>query len=205
MSTNVITANTHLVTKIPQQLHNALEFLWFQGVMFLGVIKMNNDFYSTAKKSADLEKIPENISEEDVLYWAEKIVTKRFTRSNYLTSPDTTKEFLRILLAKEHRELFLIIFLDNQNGILGYETLFQGTIDGAAVYPREIVKAVLANNAASVILAHNHPSGAAEPSQADQKTTDRIIKALETIDVKVLDHLVLGGVATVSFAERGLL
>lgn len=166
---------------------------------------MNNDFYTTSKKSADLEKIPENISEEDVLYWAEKIVTKRFTRSNYLTSPDTTKEFLRILLAKEHRELFLIIFLDNQNGILGYETLFQGTIDGAAVYPREIVKAVLTNNAASVILAHNHPSGAAEPSQADQKTTDRIIKALETIDVKVLDHLVLGGVATVSFAERGLL
>jgi len=166
---------------------------------------MNNDFYTTSKKSADIEKIPENISEEDVLYWAEKIVTKRFTRSNYLTSPDTTKEFLRILLAKEHRELFLIIFLDNQNGILGYETLFQGTIDGAAVYPREIVKAVLANNAASVILAHNHPSGAAEPSQADQKTTDRIIKALETIDVKVLDHLVLGGVATVSFAERGLL
>jgi DNA repair protein RadC len=164
---------------------------------------MSNDFYTTNTKNSDNKTLPKNISEEDVLYWAESIITTRFSRSNYLTSPDLTRDFLQIILAHEHREIFMIIFLDSQNGVLGYESLFKGTIDGAAVYPREIVKAVL--NAASVILAHNHPSGIAEPSQADQKITTRIMRALETIDVKVLDHLVVGGLSTVSFAERGLI
>lgn len=166
---------------------------------------MSNDFYSTNTKNSDNNAPPKNISEEDVLFWAENFIEKRFSRSNYLTSPDATKRFLRILFAKEYREVFTVIFLDSQNGVLGYECLFQGTIDGAAVYPREIVKSVLENNAASVILAHNHPSGEAEPSLADRRITTRIIQALETIDVKVLDHLVIGGVKTVSFAERGLL
>lgn len=166
---------------------------------------MSNDLYLSPNENTDTEKLPENISEEDVLYWAEKIVTKRFTRSNYLTSPDATREFLQIILTKEHRELFIVIFLDNQNGVLGYETLFQGTIDGAAIYPREIVKAVLDNNSASVILAHNHPSGTAIPSEADKRITSRVILALDTIDVRVLDHLVVDGVDIVSFAERGLL
>lgn len=166
---------------------------------------MSNDLYLNSNENTETEKFPENISEEDVLYWAEKIVTKRFTRSNYLTSPDATREFLQIILAKEHRELFIVIFLDNQNGVLGYEILFQGTIDGAAVYPREIVKTVLNKNAASVILAHNHPSGAAIPSEADKRITTRVVQALDTIDVKVLDHLVVGGIDIVSFAERGLL
>ncbi len=166
---------------------------------------MSNDLYLNANDNTEIEKLPENISEEDVLYWAEKIVTKRFTRSNYLTSPDATREFLQIILAKEHRELFIVIFLDNQNGVLGHETLFQGTIDGAAIYPREIVKAVLDNNSASVILAHNHPSGTAIPSEADKRITTRVIQALDTIDVRVLDHLVVGAIDIVSFAERGLL
>lgn len=166
---------------------------------------MTNDLYLNSTENTETEKLPENISEEDVLYWAEKIVIKRFTRSNYLTSPEATREFLQIILAKEHRELFIVIFLDNQNGVLGYETLFQGTIDGAAIYPREIVKAVLDNNSASVILAHNHPSGTAMPSEADKRITTRVIQALDTIDVRVLDHLVVGGINIVSFAERGLL
>lgn len=166
---------------------------------------MSNNLYLNSNENTDTEKLPENISEEDVLYWAEKIVTKRFTRSNYLTSPDATREFLQIILAKEHRELFIVIFLDNQNGVIGYETLFQGTIDGAAIYPREIVKAVLDNNSASVILAHNHPSGTAMPSEADKRITARVIQALDTIDVRVLDHLVVGGIDMVSFAERGFL
>lgn len=166
---------------------------------------MSNDLYLHSNEHTETEKLPENISEEDVLYWAEKIVTKRFTRSNYLTSPDATREFLQIILAKEHRELFIVIFLDNQNGVLGYEILFQGTIDGAAIYPREIVKAVLENNSASVILAHNHPSGTATPSEADKRITSRVVNALETIDVRVLDHLVVGGIDVISFAERGLL
>lgn len=166
---------------------------------------MSNDFYTINTKNSGNKALPKNISEEDVLYWAEAIITTRFSRSNYLTSPDLTRDFLHIILAQEYREIFLIIFLDSQNGVLGYESLFQGTIDGAAVYPREIVKSVLTNNAASVILAHNHPSGKAEPSHADQKITERIIKALETIDVKVLDHLIVGGTSSVSFAERGIL
>lgn len=166
---------------------------------------MSNDLYLNFNENTEAEKFPENISEEDVLYWAEKIVTKRFIRSNYLTSPDATREFLQIILAKEHRELFIVIFLDNQNGVLGYETLFQGTIDAAAVYPREIVKAVLGINAASVILAHNHPSGTAIPSEADKRITTRIIQSLDTVDVKVLDHLVVGGIEVMSFAEKGLL
>lgn len=166
---------------------------------------MINNTYRNANSDSRAFKIPENISEEDVLYWAEKIVTERFFRSNYLTSPDVTREFLRVLLAQEQREVFMVIFLDNQNGVLGHESLFQGTIDGAAVYPREIVKSVLANNAAAVILAHNHPSGEAEPSLADHRITSRIIQALETIDVKVLDHLIVGGTGIVSFAERGII
>ncbi len=166
---------------------------------------MKNASYTQSTNATGSNNLPKHISEEDVLYWAEEIVTKRFNRSNYLTSPDTTREFLQIILAKENREHFIVIFLDNQNGVLGYESLFQGTIDGAAVYPREIVKAVLHNNAASVILAHNHPSGTATPSEADKRITTRVTQALETIDVRVLDHLVVGGMDIVSFAERGLL
>lgn len=166
---------------------------------------MNNTLYRDTNTTDDAEKFPESISEDEVLYWAEKIITKRFTRSNYLNSPDATRDFLKIILAKEKREIFMIIFLDTQNGVLSHEILFQGTIDGAAVYPREIVKAALDNNAASVILVHNHPSGWPEPSQADVSITDRIVKSLETIDVRVIDHLIAGGTRTTSFAERGLI
>ena len=147
---------------------------------------------------------PDEISEQQVLCWAESILVERFTRSNFLTSPDATRDFLRIMFAKEIREVFTVIFLDNQNGVLGHQVLFQGTIDGAAVHPREIVKAVLDNNAAAVILSHNHPSGATEPSQADMRITERIVAALTTVDVRVLDHLIVGGSGIFSFAERGL-
>lgn len=166
---------------------------------------MNHNPYQRQRTNSTDEKIPANISEEEVLYWAEKILTQRFIRSNYLTSPEATREFLKSILALEEREQFLVIFLDNQHGVLGYTALFQGTIDGAAVYPREIVKVVLEQNAAAVILAHNHPSGWPEPSQADITITDRIVKALETIEVRVLDHLITGGARTISFAERGLI
>lgn len=156
-------------------------------------------------KNLQNKLLPKSISEEEVLYWAQDIVTKRFTRSNYLTSPNTTKEFLKILLAQEQRENFIVIFLDNQHGVLGYESLFTGTIDSAVVYPREVVKSVLNNNAAAVILCHNHPSGSPEPSQADRTITDRLINSLNTINVKVLDHLIVGGSRIVSFAEEGLI
>ena len=98
-----------------------------------------------------------------------------------------------------------MIFLDNQHAVIGFEVLFQGTIDGAAIYPREIVKATLEHKAAVVILSHNHPSGTSEPSEADKRITNRIIDSLNAIDVKVLDHLIVGGTSITSFAERGLL
>ena len=103
------------------------------------------------------------------------------------------------------REHFSCIWLDCQNRVLGFETLFQGTIDCAAVYPREVVKAALAANASAVILAHNHPSGIAEPSRADQALTQKLKDLLVLMDIRLLDHMVVGQGVVVSFAERGLL
>lgn len=144
-------------------------------------------------------------SEDQVLIWAQAILETRFRRSNFLTSPIIVRDYLRLAFAAEEREVFGIIMLDNQHGVLCFERLFYGTIDSASVYPREIIKAVLNANAAAVILTHNHPSGNPEPSQADIKLTNRIKIALETIDVRLLDHLVIGGTTSVSLAERGLL
>jgi len=146
-----------------------------------------------------------NLSESDVLDWAQAILEARFKRSNYLTSPALVRRYLTSQLATEEREVFGVILLDNQHGVLGFERLFYGTIDSASVYPREVVKTVLNANAAAVILVHNHPSGHPEPSQADILLTKRLAASLQTIDVRVLDHLVIGGTDTVSFAERALL
>jgi len=147
----------------------------------------------------------DNLSEEQILNRAQSILFKRFERSCYLTSPESTRRYLTTHFADKTREVFSLIFLDTQHGVLGIEDLFTGTIDSASVYPREIVKAALSYDAAAVILAHNHPCGTAEPSTAHQHITTRIKTALETIDIRVLDHLVIGGTVTVSFAERGLL
>jgi DNA repair protein RadC len=122
-----------------------------------------------------------------------------------LTSPDSVRDYLQLQLAHQEREVFAVLFLDNRHRSLAFEELFFGTIDGATVYPREVVKAALRHNAAAVILAHNHPSGVAEPSQADQAITQRLQEALALMDVRVLDHFVIGSGEPVSFAERGLL
>lgn len=145
------------------------------------------------------------VSDTEILHWAERILQKRFERSNYLTSPNATSEFLHVTFADDHRELFAMVLLNNQHSVIGYEILFLGTIDGAAVYPREVVKTALDYNAAAVIFTHNYPSGVAEPSQADRSITERLKRALDTIDVRVLDHLVVGGTEIVSFAERGFI
>ncbi|WP_193075686.1 RadC family protein [Pseudomonas sp. FME51] len=146
-----------------------------------------------------------NLSEKEVLVWAHAILEARFKRSNYLTSPALVRAYLKANLSTEEREVFGVILLDSQHGVLGFERLFYGTIDSASVYPREVVKLVLNANAAAVILVHNHPSGHPEPSQADIHLTKRLQDALTIIDVRVLDHLVVGGTDTVSFAERALL
>ncbi|MDA1369149.1 MAG: DNA repair protein RadC [Proteobacteria bacterium] len=122
-----------------------------------------------------------------------------------LTSSAETRNYLRAKFRNCQNEIFSCLFLDNQHRVMKLEELFQGTIDGAAVYPREVVKRCLHFNAAAVIFAHNHPSGVAEPSQADIAITRKLMAALQTIDVRVLDHLVIGDSCVVSLAERDLL
>lgn len=122
-----------------------------------------------------------------------------------LTSSAQTRQYLRARFRHCEQEIFSCLFLDNQHRMVEHEELFKGTIDGAAVYPREVVKRCLYHNAAAVIFAHNHPSGVAEPSQADIAITRKLRAALTTIDVRVLDHLVIGDSDVVSLAERELL
>jgi DNA repair protein RadC len=144
-------------------------------------------------------------TEEEILAAARTILARRVRRGRPLTSPRHTREYLRQELATLEHEVFAILFLDNRHRVIEFVPLFRGTVDGASVHPREVVKEALARNAAAVILAHNHPSGIAEPSQADELITQRVKDALALIDVRVLDHLVVTGDAIVSFAERGLL
>lgn len=129
----------------------------------------------------------------------------KYNTKHTLSSPAETRKFLRTRFSFEEREKFIVLWLDSQHRVIEVQELFAGTIDGAAVYPREVVKAALQHNAAACILSHNHPSGLAEPSNADKLITDRIVKALDVVDVRVLDHVVVGNPECVSFAERGLL
>ncbi|RRQ22170.1 RadC family protein [Thiohalobacter thiocyanaticus] len=129
----------------------------------------------------------------------------RLRRGSVLSNPDDTRRYLHARLSHHPHEVFACLFLDNRHAVIECEELFRGTLNSAAVHPREVVKAALAHNAAAVILAHNHPSGVAEPSQADQLLTRRLKEALALVEIRVLDHLVIGAGETVSLAERGLL
>ena len=129
----------------------------------------------------------------------------RLKRAAQISSPRAAQEYLQLRLRHLQYEVFVCLYLDSQHALIDAEEMFRGTIDGASVYPREIVKRCLSLNAAAVIFAHNHPSGVAEPSQADQRLTQRLQQALATVDIRVLDHLVIGDGETVSFAETGLL
>jgi DNA repair protein RadC len=122
-----------------------------------------------------------------------------------LETPQTTRAYLVAQLRDRPYEVFCLLHLDNRHRLIAFEELFRGTIDGASVHPREVVKQALARNAAAVILAHNHPSGVAEPSQADELITARLREALALVDIRLLDHLVVGDTGCASFAERGLL
>jgi len=120
-------------------------------------------------------------------------------------SPADTEAFLHARLRHLGHEMFCCLYLDNRHRVLRFDELFRGTIDGTSVYPREVVKEALAINAAAVIFAHNHPSGVAEPSQADERITRRLKSALELVDIRLLDHLIIGSTETTSLASRGLL
>jgi DNA repair protein RadC len=122
-----------------------------------------------------------------------------------LASPKATREFLAAQLCHLEHEVFCCLYLDKRHRLIQFEELFRGTIDGASVHPREIVKLALQRNAAAVIVAHNHPSGVAEPSQADELITQRVKEALGLVDIRLLDHIIVGDGASVSFAERGLI
>ena len=122
-----------------------------------------------------------------------------------MSSPQAVREFLRLSLGGRAHEVFVALFLDSQNRLLGSEELFRGTLTQTSVYPREVVKTALRYNAAGVIFAHNHPSGVAEPSRADELLTQTLKQALSLVEIKTLDHFIVAGSRTVSFAERGLL
>ncbi len=124
-------------------------------------------------------------------------------RGDALTDPATTRRYLAARLRDHPHEVFACLFLDNRHRVIAFEELFRGTIDGASVHPREVVRRALHHNAAALILAHNHPSGVAEPSEADRRITRRLQDALALVDVRVLDHVVVGDGECVAFAERG--
>ena len=130
---------------------------------------------------------------------------EEFRQQPVLANPRAVGEYLRLHYAGQEREVFGVMFLDNRHRLIALEEMFLGTVDGASVHPREVVKRALKVNAAAVILAHNHPSGVAEPSQADELITVRVRDALALVDIRVLDHLIVGGTSVVSLAERGLI
>ena len=135
-----------------------------------------------------------------------KILESRMTyETDFFTNPEDTKNYLRLKLGGNEREVFAVMYLSNRNQLISYEELFLGTIDGSTVHVREIVKLGLSLNAASIICAHNHPSGVCEPSHADEMITKRIKEACSLVDIRMLDHLIVSGKDAVSLTERGLI
>ncbi len=122
-----------------------------------------------------------------------------------MSSPNAVKDYLRLNLAMLEHEVFGVLWLDSQNRLIEYQELFRGTVNQTSVYPREVVKSALARNASACILTHNHPSGFAEPSRADELLTANLKTALAMIDCKVFDHMIVGGMSVMSFAERGMI
>jgi len=142
---------------------------------------------------------------DEILSGARQVLANRVRKGAVLTSPQMTRDYLSVRMGCREHEVFAVLFLDNRHRLIECVELFRGTIDGANVHPREVVKEALARNAAAVILAHNHPSGVAEPSHADELITRRLREALSLVEIRVLDHLIVAADLVTSFAERGLL
>ena len=142
---------------------------------------------------------------EAAIELARRSINDQMSHSGALASPGAVRDYLRLAIAQHEHEVFVCLWLDAQHRVIACEEIFRGTLTQTSVYPREIVKAGLRLNAAAVIFAHNHPSGAAQPSQADELLTRNLKEALALVDVKVLDHFIVAGNQAISFAERGLL
>jgi DNA repair protein RadC len=142
---------------------------------------------------------------EEILAGARQGMARRVRRGTVMDSPRAVRDYLSIKLGTLEHETFAVLLLDSRHRLIDYVELFRGTIDGASVHPREVVKLALSRNAAAVVLAHPHPSGVAEPSQADELITRRLHDALGLVDIRVIDHVIVAGGETISFAERGLI
>ena len=143
------------------------------------------------------------LSEDAILGQAEAILRKRLNRQGKIDRPDDASHFLRMRLAHLDHEEFHVVFLDTRHRIIAVEAMFRGTIDGAEVHPREVVRAELRHNAAAIIVSHNHPSGDPTPSAADRAVTARLKQALELVELRLLDHIVVSADGCVSLAARG--
>lgn len=164
---------------------------------------MHTQLTLTETSGRDAERIAQ---ENRVIDEALQILDRRlFSHGPELTTPGLVAEYLKLSLVQQEHEVFAVIFLDAKHRVLRFEVLFHGSIDSASVYPRQVVKRALAHNAAAVILCHNHPSGCPEPSQADRALTARLKAALDLIDVRILDHFIVGEGRPLSLAEYGWL
>jgi DNA repair protein RadC len=170
---------------------------------------MSSSFDASAVRAAllvcDADGHYRPASEEEVVREARRVLSQRVRRGTTMSSPATVKDHLRMQLGMLEHEVFCVLFLDAQHRVIELRQMFRGTVSQTSVYPREIVKEALALNSAAVVLVHNHPSGAAEPSRADELLTLTLRTTLALVDVRVIDHLVVAGADVVSFAERGLL
>lgn len=158
-----------------------------------------------AGESAGTYLVDSPVSEADILLMAQQLASQRLRRGRSLTSPTAVFNHLQTLLGDYEHEVFALLMLDSKHRVLQFRELFRGTLDGASVYPREVVKICLEQNAAAVILVHNHPSGDPEPSQADCTLTRKLQDALSLVEIRTLDHIVVGSEGCVSLAELGYL
>jgi DNA repair protein RadC len=152
-----------------------------------------------------MEDSVSRVEEDRLIYDALDILQKRFQDRTVLDSPESVRDYFTVWLTERKQECFVVLFLDTRHRVLEMKTMFRGTLDGATVYPREVVKEALRYNAGAVIFCHNHPSGVTEPSLADQAITRRLKEALGTIGIRVLDHFIVGGGNCVSMVERGMI
>ena len=152
----------------------------------------------------DAQGVYRSINRDTLIESAKQCVLEQFKSGFRITSPVSAESYVRTLLLDREHEIFAVLFLDNRHQVIDYVEMFRGTVDGTSVYPREVVKEALTRNAAAVLLVHNHPSGVSEPSQADERITRRLKAALELVDIRVIDHLIVGKTVT-SLAARGMI